>query len=50
MDPTQATDDNSMGSKPTQGIFIGYLGLVLLVFALAWMAFGLYAGASHGWQ
>ncbi len=36
--------------KPTQGIFIGWLALVLALFALAWMATGIIAGASHGWQ
>jgi hypothetical protein len=36
--------------KPTQGNFIGWLALVLMLFALAWMATGLIAGATHGWQ
>ena len=36
--------------KPTQGIFIGWLALVLAIFALAWIATGLIAGATHGWQ
>ena len=36
--------------KPSQGIFIGWLALGLLVFAVLVAAFGLLAGATHGWQ
>ncbi len=35
---------------PSQGIFIGYLGLALLILTLAVAAFGIYAGASHGFS
>ena len=42
--------DGTMGSKPSQGIFIGWLALGLLVFAVLVAAFGLLAGATHGWQ
>ena len=33
---------------PSQGIFIGWLALVLLVAALCVAGFAIYAGASHG--
>jgi hypothetical protein len=33
---------------PSQGIFMGWLALVLLVFAVAVAAFAIIAGASHG--
>jgi hypothetical protein len=36
--------------KPTQGIFIGWLALGLLVFAVFVALMGIVAGASHGWQ
>ena len=42
--------DDHAREKPTQGIFIGWLALALLVFALAWAATGILAGATHGWQ
>ena len=45
--PTNTTE---VREKPTQGIFIGYLALGLLVFAVLVAAFGLIAGASHSWQ
>ncbi len=35
---------------PSQGIFIGWLALGLAIFALCWIAFGVIAGATHGWQ
>jgi hypothetical protein len=52
---TMATPSNSpapteVRETPSQGIFIGRLALVLFIFAVAVAAFGLYAGASHGWQ
>jgi hypothetical protein len=36
--------------KPTQGIFMGYLGLVLAIVAIAVAAFGIFAGATHGFS
>ncbi len=42
--------DSDVREKPTQAIFIGWLALVLMVFALAWIGTGLIAGATHGWQ
>lgn len=48
--PTDARIEPVNNEKPTQGIFMGYVALVLLVFAVLVAAFGLYAGASHGWQ
>jgi len=46
---TDQHDDHAR-EKPTQGIFIGWLALALLVFALAFAATGILAGATHGWQ
>ena len=42
--------DGTMGSKPTQGIFIGYLALGLFIFAVLFAAFGILAGATHGFK
>ncbi len=42
--------DDAPRETPSQGVFIGWLALVLLVFALAWIGTGLLAGATHGWQ
>ncbi len=36
--------------KPTQGIFMGYLALALMIFAIAVAAFAIYAGASHSFS
>jgi hypothetical protein len=49
-DNTDPHGDGTMGSKPTQGIFIGWLAFGLMIFALLWIGFGLLAGATHGWQ
>jgi hypothetical protein len=38
------------GEEPTQGVFIGWLGIVLAVVAVLVAAIGLIAGASHGFQ
>ena len=48
--PTDTHAVTEVREKPTQGIFIGYLALGLLIFALCVAAFGLIAGATHGWQ
>ena len=42
--------DDSAREKPTQGIFIGWLGFGLLIFALCFAATGILAGATHAWQ
>jgi hypothetical protein len=44
------SNDLAVRETPSQANFIGTLALVLLVFALAVGAFGLFAAASHGWQ
>ena len=49
-DNTDQHADGTVREKPTQGIFIGWLALGLAIFALAWIAFGIIAGATHGWQ
>ena len=36
------------GDPPSQGTFIGYLGLVLAIFALAVGALAIITGAMHG--
>jgi hypothetical protein len=46
--PTPAEPVNP--ETPSQGIFLGYLGLVLLVVAVLVAAFVVYAGASHGFN
>ena len=48
--PTDTHADSEMPEKPTQGIFIGWLALGLLIFALLWGAIGILAGATHGFQ
>ena len=47
---TDHHDDSAARERPSQGIFIGWLGFGLLIFALCFAAFGLIAGATHGWQ
>ncbi len=46
--PTQAEPVNT--ETPSQGIFLGYLALVLLVVTIAVAGFAIYAGASHGFN
>jgi len=48
--PTNAPAETEVRETPSQGIFIGWLALGLLVFAVLVAAFGLLAGATHGWQ
>ena len=36
------------GDPPSQGTFIGYLGLILAIFALGVGAFAIIVGATHG--
>ena len=48
--PTDAHIEPVNNEKPTQGIFMGYVALGLLIFALCVAAFGIFAGASHGFS
>ena len=48
--PTDTHAEPVNNEKPTQGIFMGYLALALLIFALAVAGFAIYAGASHGFN
>ena len=40
--------DGTEREKPTQGVFIGWLALVLIVFALLWLGTGVIIGLTHG--
>jgi hypothetical protein len=46
------TDAHDSGTRetPTQAIFIGWLALALMIFALAVALVGIGAGATHGFQ
>lgn len=48
--PTNTPATTEVREKPTQGVFIGWLAFGLLIFALLWMATGIIAGATHGFQ
>ena len=48
--PTNTHAEPVNNEKPTQGIFMGYLALGLMIFAIAVAAFGLIAGATHGFS
>ncbi len=48
--PTDAHIEPVNNEKPTQGIFMGYVALGLLIFALAVASFGIFAGLSHNWS
>jgi len=48
--PTNTPAETEVRETPSQGIFIGYLALGLLIFAVLVAGFGLLAGATHGWQ
>jgi hypothetical protein len=45
--PTETHAVTEVREKPTQGIFIGWLALGLLVFALLFALFGIIAGLTH---
>lgn len=49
-DNTDPHGDAVVRETPSQGVFIGYLALGLLIFAVLVAAFGLVAGATHGFQ
>ncbi len=46
--PTHAEPVNN--ETPTQGVFMGWLALGLLIFALVVAGVAIYAGASHGFK
>ncbi len=48
--PTDTHAEPVNTDTPSQGIFVGWLGLVLLIVALATAVFAIYAGASHGFN
>jgi hypothetical protein len=47
---SESPDMHAEREPPTQGVFIGYLALGLLIFALLVALVGIGAGATHGWQ
>jgi hypothetical protein len=47
-DHTNQHADGTVREKPTQGIFIGYLALVLIAVALLWLGTGIIIGLTHG--
>jgi hypothetical protein len=47
---TDAHETDTAREKPTQGIFIGWLALGLMIFAIFVGAMGIIAGATHGFQ
>jgi hypothetical protein len=48
--PTETHTEPVNTETPSQGIFMGYLALGLLVFALAVALFAIYAGSTQGFQ
>ena len=46
--PTDAQIEPVNNEKPTQGIFMGYVALGLMIFAILVAAFALFAGLMHG--
>ncbi len=48
MSDAHDTDDHR--ETPSQGIFVGWLALVLLILAVAVGLTGILAGATHGFQ
>jgi hypothetical protein len=42
--------DSHSPETPSQGIFIGWLALGLMIFAIAVALVGIGAGATHGWS
>jgi hypothetical protein len=47
---TDAYETDAHRERPSQGIFIGWLALGLMIFALFVGLFGIIAGATHGFQ
>ena len=48
--PTDTHAEPVNNETPTQGIFMGYLALGLLFFALIVAGFAIFAGATHGFS
>ena len=48
--PTDTHAEPVNNETPSQGIFMGYLALGLLIFAIVVAGVAIYAGWSHGWQ
>jgi hypothetical protein len=48
--PTETHAEPVNNETPSQGIFMGWLALGLMIFALAVALFAIYAGSSHGFQ
>ena len=48
--PTDTHAEPVNTETPSQGIFVGWLALVLLIVALGVALFAIYAGSSHGFQ
>ena len=46
--PTDTHAEPVNNETPSQGIFMGWLALVLMILALGVAGFAIYAGASHG--
>lgn len=49
-DSTDPHGDGTMGSKPTQGVFIGWLAIGLLAFMAVFAIVLFSAGAMYGFQ
>jgi hypothetical protein len=48
--PTDTHAEPVNNETPSQGIFMGYLALGLMIFAIAVAAFAIFAGATHGFS
>ncbi len=48
--PTDTHAEPVNNETPSQGIFMGWLALALMVFAIAFAATAIIAGATHGFQ
>jgi hypothetical protein len=48
--PTDPHGTTQVRERPSQGIFIGWLSLVLFIFAVLFAATGIVAGAVHGFH
>jgi hypothetical protein len=48
--PTDTHAEPVNTEAPTQGIFMGWLALVLAIFAIAVAGFAIIAGATHGFN
>ena len=48
--PTDTHAEPVNTETPSQGIFVGWLALILLIFALGVAVFAIYAGATRGFK